>query len=92
MNYVKVQFFCNSGPLIGKHVKKTYPITTDFLYIRNWLKQYFKFKRKEKIQMKYRHQSNEPFAFIDDLTKGLDYYGIKTGSYINVEELDEEED
>jgi hypothetical protein len=46
------------------------------------------------IEIKFRNHSNEPFNLVDDLTKGLDYYGIKTGSEITVEEFgqDEEED
>jgi 5'(3')-deoxyribonucleotidase len=73
-------------------MRKTYPITTDFLYIRNWIKQYFKFKKKENIVIKYRNDSHDAYTLVDDLTKGLDYYGIKTGSQIAIEEIGLEEE
>ena len=90
INYIKVSFICMFGEHLGKKpTRKKYPITTDFLYIRNWVKQFFKAKNKEDIVFKARSREGDPYELIDDLTKGLDFYGLKDGSEILVEMKDE---
>jgi hypothetical protein len=42
-------------------------------------------KKKEAIELRFRNTPNDPFVLIDDLTKGLDYYGIKSGTHISIE-------
>lgn len=86
VHYVKISFLTMVGPFMGKPpFGKKYPITTDFLYIRNWICQYFKIKKKDKVVLKFRNDTREPYEEIDDLTKGLDFYGMKEGSEILIE-------
>lgn len=66
-------------------MKKKYPVTTDFLYVRNFISQYFKLQKRETLIIKYRNSNNDPYTLIDDLSKGFDYYGIKTGSQVSFE-------
>jgi hypothetical protein len=66
--------------MMGTNMKKKYPATTDFLYVRNYISQCFKLQKRETLIIKYRHSNNEPYNVIEDLSKGFDYYGIKTGS------------
>lgn len=85
VHYVRINFLAMTGPFLGKPpFNKKYPITTDFLYIRNWISQYFKIKNKESIILKFRNDRREPYEEIDDLTKGLDFYGMKDGSEVLV--------
>jgi hypothetical protein len=91
INYIKVTFVAMAGPLMGKEpIPKTYPITTDFLYIRTWVSQTFKLKDRERIVMKYKVRAHDVFEEVDDLSKGMDFYGFKTGSQVVIELKEEE--
>lgn len=86
VNYVHINFITAVGPFLGKPpFRKRYPITTDFLYIRNFICQYFKLKNKGSVVLKFRNDPRGVYEEVDDLTKGLDFYGIKDGSYVLVE-------
>jgi len=86
MNFIEIFFSVNSGPFLGKDpVPKKYPITTDFLYIRNWVSYVFNIKQKDKIIMQFKVRQNDVFDEIDDLSKGLDFYGFKDGTQVTID-------
>ena len=75
------------GPLSGKEpVLKTFPRTTDFLYIRNWVSQTFKITNKEGIVLKFKNKHSQVYELIDDMTKTIDFYDIHDNADVIIEE------
>lgn len=86
-NIIKIYFTPMSGPFLGKpSTIKSYPKSTDFLYIRNFISQMFKLKTKELIVMKFKNPQSKQFETIDDMQKTIEFYDIMDNAEIIVEE------
>lgn len=87
--FTKLLFTCPFGPMSGKPpVSKTFPRSTDFLYIRNWVSQTFKIKNKEAITIKFKNSQQHLYENIDDFTKTIEFYDLKDNADVLIEEKD----
>ena len=87
MRYIKLIFSTPIGPMAGNPpLSKTFPKTTDFLYIRNWVSQIFKLPNKELITIKFRNSQYQVYEDIDDMTKNIEYYDLKENADVIVDE------
>lgn len=68
--------------MYGKRIPKKFPANTDLLYIRSWIGQFFKIKDMSNVVLKYKVRNNDVYDYIDidEMTKGLDYFGIQSGT------------
>jgi len=75
------------GPLYGKRITKRFARSTDLLYIRSWMGQYFKIKDMSHVDIKFKVRPTDVFETVNfnEMTKDLSYFGIISGTEMIIE-------
>jgi len=78
--------------MFGKKLNRKFAMNTDLMYVRAWAGNYFKIKDMNAVDLKYRTNPEDCWETIDfkEMTKNLDYFGIKYGTEIIFEEKEGE--
>lgn len=86
--FIKVSFTVMVGPCTGQNAVNKFPISNEILFLRNWIKEKFKIKDMNNVQIMFKNQGGVFYETIEecDLTKTIEYYGIGDNAIILVQD------